>query len=192
MRALYMELKRAHGNYYTVEQFLAAGLGKEFRTIDLRGDREAAMHLELLQHSTTHAAYMNCAANARAACTTLSPNAVFNFMGRYSESSYNMYVDYQDGISLVDAVPQNPNIVARSVADSVMNPVDPEWTRASGDDLGSHPRGWGNRSLWVDGKVVDDLLRGALWTYGQPGQNYFYVLSLDLSKALDQYTLAKP
>jgi RHS repeat-associated protein len=188
-----------YGGSCNTQDFLARGLTPEFKTIVFRrGDPTASSRVELLAHATTHAVYMKCRhENGGRSCSGLSTNAILNWMGGYSQTSYNMYRKWATGSSLTDAVPQLIHPIAQQVAASVLNPLDPEWTKAAYID--SEPGSWGNASLYripealggtIEAFLETQGLGAPLWIYGDrdnPNEDLFYVLTVAQTRALQPY-----
>jgi hypothetical protein len=179
-------------NMDNAKDLMARVLTREFTGIVFRkGDPTASARIELLGHATTHSVYMKCEyENGGSPCSELTTNAILNWLGGYSSVAKSMYNGGR--------VPQAISPLARQVTDSVFNPPD-EWTRSAYID--AEPGSWGNASLYYiprpGGKPgetmsVDDFLEangyGApLWRYGLEDQDYFYVLTVAQSRALQPY-----
>jgi RHS repeat-associated protein len=194
-----LELLQAAQEYYgagfDVADLLTLGFSREFLTLNLEWVQTAAGidPLEFLQHGMTHAAYMNCEGNnGSSPCSSLSTNAILNFLGAYSQSVWEIYkAVVTNGRPFESIVPQKINPVARQVANSIVKPPNPEWTRSRGN-IGPHPAYYGNASMYsgVPGGIDDFLEKKGmpvLWRYGRPGEDQAYVLTIDQAKALAPY-----
>jgi hypothetical protein len=183
-----------YGGSCNTQDFLARGLTPEFKTIDLRRNPDAERIVQQLEDSTTYSMYQKCRYEKGGPCTSLSQNAVMNWMGGFSSTSYDMYERWRDGMSAQDAVNQNINPLAAQVAAHAMSAPDPVLGVANTSDL---PASWGNRSLYavpvegwggsIESALTVQGLGEPLWSYGRPGQNTFFIFSVKQIKFLQQF-----
>lgn len=162
-------------------------LSFEFKTLPTVGQL-ATDKKDLLAHSSAHSYYGLCEAkSAGPFCSGPSTNATLNFIGslevarkRYNNSSNGAF-----GPAL-DSVGANLSL-ASYIVDLVFSPTDPEWMfGGSGKSMftaidSSHPSSWGNQSLYSI--TISDYM----WKYGTSGQDYFFVLSVSQTAALQPY-----
>jgi len=183
-----------YGGNCNTQDFLARGLTPEFKTIDLRRNPDAERIVQQLEDSTTYSLYQKCRYEKGGPCTSLSQNAVMNWMGGFSSTSYDMYERWRGGMSAQDAVNQNINPLAALVAAHAMSAPDPVLGVANTSDL---PASWGNRSLYavpvevwggsIESALTVQGLGQPLWSYGLPGQNTFLIFSVKQVNFLQQF-----
>lgn len=208
---LYQAAKKHYGENFTIEDFLALMLTREFASLrnfdDLENiNVEGVDPLEFLQHAMTHAAYGNCAANnGGKACSDLSDSAVINFIAKYSQSVWHTYEAVITNGESFDDVLKPISPVARAVAHSIIAPPNPEWT-ISGVGIGdrvdpTHPAYYGNASMFggfPNGGDIYSYLAGKgmplLWWYGDrdAGQDIAFILTYEQSIAVCAYSIYNP